>query len=108
MRKPVAQHARALILALARQLHLARDNQARRYWRGMVSDLSQREDELAARRCCRRAWTHRLAAGVLSRCFGMRGDRHKRDVSIGAEAADGGTPAGPLIEVLPQARRRSP
>src|SRR5258706_7953198 len=42
----VAQHAMALILALQRQLHLARDNQARRHWRGMISDLSQREDEL--------------------------------------------------------------
>ena len=45
----VAQHAMALILALARQLHLARDNQARRHWRGMISDLSQREDELAGK-----------------------------------------------------------
>src|ERR671930_2557632 len=32
----VAQHAIALILALTRQLHLARDNQARRHWRSMI------------------------------------------------------------------------
>src|SRR5262245_63330391 len=34
----VAQHAMALMLALKRQLHFARDNQARRHWRGMISE----------------------------------------------------------------------
>src|SRR5262245_6378449 len=45
----VAQHAMALILALQRQLHLARDNQVKRHWRGMVSELAQREDELGGK-----------------------------------------------------------
>src|SRR5262249_4625507 len=45
----VAQHAMALILALARQLHLGRDNQKTKLWRGMISDLAQREDELGGK-----------------------------------------------------------
>jgi phosphoglycerate dehydrogenase-like enzyme len=44
--RAVAEHAIALILALARQLHLARDNQAGRIWRPMIGDRSRREDEL--------------------------------------------------------------
>jgi len=42
----VSDHAMALILALARKLPEARDNQAKRVWRGMISDLGAREDEL--------------------------------------------------------------
>lgn len=43
----VAEHAMALILGLARGLHTGRDNQAKRHWRGMISDPAQRERELA-------------------------------------------------------------
>ena len=39
----------SLILALARRLPEARDNQARRVWRGMIGDLTQREDELTGK-----------------------------------------------------------
>ena len=42
----VAEHAIALMLALARHLHLARDFQARQYWRPMIGDRACREDEL--------------------------------------------------------------
>lgn len=42
----VSEHALALILALTRQLHTGRDNQRRHFWRGMLSDLTKREDEL--------------------------------------------------------------
>ena len=45
----VAEHAMALILALVRRLPEARDNQARRVWRGMIGDLTQREDELGGK-----------------------------------------------------------
>ena len=38
--RAVAEHAMALILALTRRLPEARDHQARRHWRGMISDLS--------------------------------------------------------------------
>ncbi|MGI9424437.1 MAG: D-2-hydroxyacid dehydrogenase [Hyphomicrobiaceae bacterium] len=42
----VSDHALALILGLTRQLHYSRDNQRRRYWRPMISNISSREDEL--------------------------------------------------------------
>ena len=47
--RAVAEHAMAMILALARRLPEARDNQAARVWRGMISDLTQREDELGGK-----------------------------------------------------------
>lgn len=45
----VSDHAIALILSLTRQLHLGRDNQRRRYWRPMISDIPKREDELSGK-----------------------------------------------------------
>ena len=47
--RAVAEHAMALILALSRRLPEARDNQAKRVWRGMIGDLSRREDELGGK-----------------------------------------------------------
>jgi D-2-hydroxyacid dehydrogenase (NADP+) len=47
--RAVAEHAISLILALARQLHLARDNQGKQFWRPMIGDRSRREDELGGR-----------------------------------------------------------
>src|SRR5262245_36710438 len=44
--RAVSEHAMALILAITRRLPEARDNQAKHVWRGMISDLTQREDEL--------------------------------------------------------------
>ena len=38
--RAVAEHAIALILALSRRLPEARDNQAKRVWRGMIGDLA--------------------------------------------------------------------
>lgn len=45
----VSDHAMALILALARRLPEARDNQARHHWRPMIGDIAGREDELAGK-----------------------------------------------------------
>src|SRR5690349_8172076 len=47
--RAVAEHAMALILALSRRLPEARDNQAKRVWRGMIGDPRQREDELGGK-----------------------------------------------------------
>jgi phosphoglycerate dehydrogenase-like enzyme len=47
--RAVSEHAMSLILALARRLPEARDNQMRRVWRGMIGDLTQREDELSGK-----------------------------------------------------------
>ena len=45
----VSDHAMALILSLMRKIHLARDNQHSKHWRGMISDIARREDELAGK-----------------------------------------------------------
>lgn len=45
----VADHAMALMLGLARQIHIARDNQHKRHWRPMISEIAAREDELAGK-----------------------------------------------------------
>src|SRR5271169_1041998 len=47
--RAVAEHAMALMLALSRRLPEARDNQQKRVWRGMIGDLSHREDELGGK-----------------------------------------------------------
>lgn len=47
--RAVSEHAMALILALTRQIHLARDNQTARHWRPMIGDRTRREDELGAK-----------------------------------------------------------
>ena len=100
----VAQHAMALILALARQLHFGRDNQMNRHWRGMISDLAQREDELGGKTLLIVGLGRigsRLA--TLARAFGMRVVATKRDVSAGAGAADAVFPQDRLLASLPDA-----
>src|ERR687893_1476766 len=47
--RAVAEHAMALVLALSRRLPEARDNQAKRVWRGMIGDPARREDELGGK-----------------------------------------------------------
>jgi phosphoglycerate dehydrogenase-like enzyme len=47
--RAVAEHAMALILALTRQLHKARDNQRERRWRGMIGEPALREQELGGK-----------------------------------------------------------
>jgi D-2-hydroxyacid dehydrogenase (NADP+) len=100
----VAEHAMALLLALKRQLHLARDNQLKRHWRGMISELSQREDELLGSTLLIVGLGHigsRLAE--LARAFGMRTLAIKRDASTSAGSADATFPPERLLELLPQA-----
>lgn len=47
--RAVSEHTLALILSLARRLPEARDNQHAKQWRGMIGDLTQREDELGGK-----------------------------------------------------------
>jgi phosphoglycerate dehydrogenase-like enzyme len=88
--RAVAEHAMALILALSRQLPEARDNQKAHRWRGMIGDLSQREDELGGKRL--------LIVGLgqiggrlaeIAKAFDMRVDGLRRDPALGRGAADG-------------------
>ena len=48
-RNAVSEHVFALILALSRHLHSGRYNQSKHVWRGMISDPTKREDELAGK-----------------------------------------------------------
>jgi phosphoglycerate dehydrogenase-like enzyme len=100
----VSEHVMALILAVARRLPEARDNQAKHVWRGMISDLSQREDELGESVLLIFGLGRigsRLA--TLAKAFGMRVIGIKRDPSKGGEAADSVHGFSELNAILPQA-----
>ncbi len=87
--RAVAEHAMSLILALARRLPEARDNQARRVWRGMIGDLTQREDELTGKTVLIIGLGRiggRLAQ--LTKAFDMKVVGFRRDPAAGAGAAD--------------------
>ncbi|MGE0418315.1 MAG: D-2-hydroxyacid dehydrogenase [Acetobacteraceae bacterium] len=102
--RAVAEHAIGLILALARRLPEARDNQTRRIWRGMIGDLSQREDELGGKTL--------LVVGLgriggrlaqLAKAFDMKVIGFRRDPATGAGAADEVHTLSALNAHLPQA-----
>ena len=102
--RAVAEHAMALILALSRRLPEARDNQRARVWRGMIGDLSGRQDELGAKTL--------LVVGLgdiggrlarLAKAFEMRIVGLRRDPASGRGAADLGHTMGELKTLLPQA-----
>jgi phosphoglycerate dehydrogenase-like enzyme len=100
----VSEHLMALILAIARRLPEARDNQAKHVWRGMISDLTQREDELGDKILLifgLGGIGNRLA--TLAKAFGMRVIGIKRDPSKGGEAADSVHGFSELKAILPQA-----
>ena len=87
--RAVAEHAMSLILALARRLPEARDNQANRHWRGMIGDLSRREDELGGKTLLIIGLGRiggRLAQ--LGKAFDMTVIGFRRDPAAGAGAAD--------------------
>ena len=87
--RAVAEHAIALILALVRQIPMARDNQAARKWRGMIGEIAKREDELGGKTLLIVGMGRigsRLA--TLAKAFDMRVIATKRDPSTGAGAAD--------------------
>lgn len=87
--RAVAEHAIALILALARQIPQARDNQSAKNWRGMIGDISRREDELGGKNLLI-VGMGRIGArlATLARAFDMKVVGVKRDPSKGAGAAD--------------------
>ena len=102
--RAVAEHAMALVLALTRQLHVARDNQAKRHWRGMISDLARREDELGGKTLLI-VGLGRIGSNLagLARAFGMRVIAIKRDPAAGGAHADEVYPHGALRDMLPRA-----
>ncbi|MBU8543855.1 MULTISPECIES: D-2-hydroxyacid dehydrogenase [Roseomonadaceae] len=85
----VSEHALSLILAITRRLPEARDNQAKQHWRGMIGDLSRREDELGGKTL--------LVVGIgriggrlarLAKAFDMKVVGLRQDPSKGSEGAD--------------------
>ncbi len=85
----VAEHAMALILALKRHLHTGRDNQAAKHWRGMISEIAAREDELAGKTLLI-VGLGRIGARLakLAKAFDVRVVGTRRDPGRGAEGAD--------------------
>ena len=102
--RAVAEHAMSLILAMARRLPEARDNQAQRVWRGMIGDLTQREDELEGKTA--------LIVGLgriggrlaqLAKAFEMNVVGFRRDPAAGRGAADSVHALAELPRFLPAA-----
>lgn len=87
--RAVAEHAMALILALARQLHLGRDNQRQHRWRGMIGDPLRREKELG-RATLLIYGLGRIGSrlATLARAFDMRLIGVKRSPGTGSEPVD--------------------
>ena len=88
-RNAVSDHAMALLLALARHVHTGRDRQREHVWRGMISDLGRREEELAGKTMLvygLGSIGSRLAR--LARAFDMTAIGIKRDVANHDGSAD--------------------
>ena len=102
--RAVSEHAMSLLLALARKLPEARDNQAKKVWRGMISDLSKREDELGGKTLLIIGFGgigSRLAH--LAKAFDLRVIGIKRNPSTGKGDADAVHGYSDLKTLLPQA-----
>jgi phosphoglycerate dehydrogenase-like enzyme len=100
----VSEHAMALILALARRLPEARDNQHNRFWRGMIGDLTQREDELGGKTLLI-VGTGRIGGRLaqLGKAFGMRVIGIRSNPSAGTNGADEVHATAELMRLLPHA-----
>jgi phosphoglycerate dehydrogenase-like enzyme len=102
--RAVAEHALALILAVARRLPEARDNQHKKVWRGMLGDLTQREDELGGKTLLivgmGRIGSH---LAKLAKAFDMKVLGIRRDPAQGANGADSIHGMGDLVKLVPQA-----
>jgi phosphoglycerate dehydrogenase-like enzyme len=100
----VAQHAMAMLLALKRQLHTGRDNQSAKLWRGMISEIAAREDQLNGKTLLI-VGIGRIGSALarLARAFEMRVIATRRDPGAGAQGADSVYAHDRLAELLPQA-----
>lgn len=102
--RAVAEHALSLILALARRLPEARDNQHKKVWRGMIGDLTQREDELGGKTLLI-VGMGRIGAHLarLAKAFDMKVVGIRRDPAQGTNGADSIHAVGELVKLVPQA-----
>jgi len=100
----VAEHAMSMILGLNRHIHTGRDNQSNHTWRGMLGDLTLREDELISKTMLivgMGAIGSRLAR--FAKAFDMNVIATKRDPSTAEGPADQVFTADKLNELVPQA-----
>jgi len=100
----VAEHAMALMLALARRLPEARDNQQARHWRGMISEIGAREDQLTGKTLLI-VGLGRIGARLarLAKAFEMRVIATKRDPATASAEVDALHTQDRLLELLGQA-----
>jgi phosphoglycerate dehydrogenase-like enzyme len=85
----VSEHAIALMLSILRRIPEARDNQAKRVWRGMMGDFSKREDE-AGGKTVLLVGLGRIGGRIARLCkaLGMTVIGVRQNVAGGAEGAD--------------------
>jgi phosphoglycerate dehydrogenase-like enzyme len=102
--RAVAEHALALILAVFRRIPEARDNQHKKVWRGMLGDLTQREDELGGKTLLivgmGRIGSH---LAKLAKAFDMKVIGIRRDPKAGTNGADEIYGMDDLEKLAPQA-----
>lgn len=102
--RAVAEHALALILAVYRRLPEARDNQHKKVWRGMLGDLTQREDELGGKTILivgmGRIGSH---LAKLAKAFDMKVIGIRRDPKAGTNGADEIHGMADVATLVPQA-----
>lgn len=102
--RAVAEHAIALILAVMRRLPEARDNQHKKVWRGMLGDLTQREDEIGGKTMLLvgmgKIGSH---LAMLAKAFGMKVIGVRRDPAQGTGGADSIHAMTDLVKLVPQA-----
>jgi D-2-hydroxyacid dehydrogenase (NADP+) len=102
--RAVAEHALALMLGLSRRLAEARDNQIKHHWRGMIGDLTLREDELGGKTVLIIGMgTIGSHVATLTRAFGMRVIGIRRNPEQGANGADEIVGMDALMAQLPLA-----
>ena len=100
----VAEHAMSLMLALNRHIHTGRDNQNTHVWRGMLGDLTKREDELIEKTLLiigMGTIGSRLAR--FAKAFDMRVIATKRNPATSATSVDDVVAPDGLNELVPQA-----
>jgi phosphoglycerate dehydrogenase-like enzyme len=85
----VSEHAIALMLGILRRVPEARDNQAKRFWRGMMGDFAKREDEAGGKTVIV-VGTGRIGGRIARICkaLDMQVIGVRRDPSAGANGAD--------------------
>ncbi|MDD9878292.1 MAG: D-2-hydroxyacid dehydrogenase [Magnetovibrio sp.] len=100
----VSDHAMALLLGLTRQIHLARDRQARAEWRATISEIGRREDELDGKTLV--IYGLGGIGGRLARlagAFGMRVLGVKRDTGVRVEGVEALYPPERFTDLLAEA-----